>query len=100
MCRHAMLLLQTGLRLQTWRLSMQQLQGRILKLLRSGSERACGIFPKQARNACRAKADMKTETDKFKLAVLDGRQLALKVSANRCGCAYVEIRCSHLVVSS
>jgi hypothetical protein len=26
---------------------------------------------------------MKTETDKFKLAVLDGRQLALKVSANR-----------------
>ncbi len=27
---------------------------------------------------------MKKETDLFKLAVLDGRQLALKVSANRC----------------
>ncbi|CAA9995913.1 unnamed protein product [Nesidiocoris tenuis] len=30
----------------------------------------------------RAKADMKTETDPFKLKVLDGRQLALKISAN------------------
>ncbi len=28
---------------------------------------------------------MKKEMDPFKLAVLDGRQLALKVSANRCG---------------
>jgi hypothetical protein len=41
---------------------------------------------------------MKTETDKFKLAVLDGRQLALKVSANRCGSGHVVIRCSHLAV--
>jgi len=31
---------------------------------------------------CRAKADLKKETDPFKRAVLDGRQLALKVSAN------------------
>lgn len=30
----------------------------------------------------RAKADLKNETDPFKRAVLDGRQLALKVSAN------------------
>lgn len=30
----------------------------------------------------RAKADLKVETDPFKRAVLDGRQLALKVSAN------------------
>lgn len=30
----------------------------------------------------RAKADLKKETDPFKRAVLDGRQLALKVSAN------------------
>ncbi|CAG9466535.1 unnamed protein product [Pedinophyceae sp. YPF-701] len=30
----------------------------------------------------RAKADLKKETDEFKRAVLDGRQLALKVSAN------------------
>ena len=30
----------------------------------------------------RAKADLKSETDPFKRAVLDGRQLALKVSAN------------------
>lgn len=29
----------------------------------------------------RAKADLKKETDPFKRAVLDGRQLALKVSA-------------------
>ncbi len=33
--------------------------------------------------AChRAKVDLKNETDSFKRAVLDGRQLALKVSAN------------------
>jgi DNA polymerase delta subunit 1 len=32
--------------------------------------------------ACRAKADLKKESDPFKRAVLDGRQLALKVSAN------------------
>ncbi len=30
----------------------------------------------------RAKADLKAEKDPFKRAVLDGRQLALKVSAN------------------
>lgn len=30
----------------------------------------------------RAKADLKKETDPFKKAVLDGRQLALKISAN------------------
>ena len=42
-------------------------------------------------SACRAKADMKTETDKFKLAVLDGRQLALKVSANRCAVILVAL---------
>lgn len=30
----------------------------------------------------RAKEDLKKETDPFKRAVLDGRQLALKVSAN------------------
>lgn len=30
----------------------------------------------------RAKADLKKETDPFKRAVLDGRQLALKISAN------------------
>lgn len=30
----------------------------------------------------RAKADLKKESDPFKRAVLDGRQLALKVSAN------------------
>eukprot|EP00126_Sphaerothecum_destruens_P006174 Sdes_comp19247_c1_seq1m10197 len=30
----------------------------------------------------RAKADLKTETDPFRKAVLDGRQLALKISAN------------------
>ncbi|KAJ7576846.1 DNA polymerase family B-domain-containing protein [Mycena floridula] len=30
----------------------------------------------------RAKADLKSETDPFKRAVLDGRQLALKISAN------------------
>jgi DNA polymerase delta subunit 1 len=30
----------------------------------------------------KAKADLKKETDPFKRAVLDGRQLALKVSAN------------------
>lgn len=30
----------------------------------------------------RAKADLKSESDPFKRAVLDGRQLALKVSAN------------------
>lgn len=31
---------------------------------------------------CRAKADLKAATDPFTKAVLDGRQLALKVSAN------------------
>lgn len=31
---------------------------------------------------CRAKADLKKETDPFKQKVLDGRQLALKISAN------------------
>ena len=30
----------------------------------------------------RAKADLKKETDPFKKGVLDGRQLALKISAN------------------
>ena len=30
----------------------------------------------------RAKADLKKETDPFKKQVLDGRQLALKISAN------------------
>jgi DNA polymerase delta subunit 1 len=30
----------------------------------------------------RAKADLKKETDPFRKAVLDGRQLALKISAN------------------
>lgn len=30
----------------------------------------------------RAKADLKNEKDPFKRAVLDGRQLALKISAN------------------
>ena len=30
----------------------------------------------------RAKADLKKETDPFKKKVLDGRQLALKISAN------------------
>lgn len=30
----------------------------------------------------RAKADLKKETDPFKKEVLDGRQLALKISAN------------------
>lgn len=34
----------------------------------------------------RAKADLKKETDPFKRAVLDGRQLALKVS--ECYCAW------------
>ena len=38
----------------------------------------------------RAKADMKKEKDPFKYAVFDGRQLALKVSANSCyGFTYV-----------
>lgn len=31
---------------------------------------------------CRAKAELKKETDPFKRQVLDGRQLALKISAN------------------
>jgi DNA polymerase delta subunit 1 len=31
---------------------------------------------------CRAKTDLKNETDPFKKKVLDGRQLALKISAN------------------
>lgn len=31
---------------------------------------------------CRARGDLKNESDPFKRAVLDGRQLALKVSAN------------------
>ena len=30
----------------------------------------------------RARADLKNETDAFRKAVLDGRQLALKISAN------------------
>lgn len=33
-------------------------------------------------DSCRAKADLKKESDPFRRAVLDGRQLALKVSAN------------------
>jgi DNA polymerase delta subunit 1 len=33
-------------------------------------------------HVCRAKADLKKESDTFRRAVLDGRQLALKVSAN------------------
>jgi DNA polymerase elongation subunit (family B) len=33
-------------------------------------------------HVCRAKADLKKESDPFRRAVLDGRQLALKVSAN------------------
>lgn len=43
--------------------------------------RACADFS----NACpshRAKAELKKETDPFKKQVLDGRQLALKISAN------------------
>ncbi len=32
--------------------------------------------------ACRAKTELKKETDPFKKQVLDGRQLALKISAN------------------
>ena len=32
--------------------------------------------------SCRAKAELKKETDPFKKQVLDGRQLALKISAN------------------
>jgi len=31
---------------------------------------------------CRAKEDLKHETDPFRKQVLDGRQLALKISAN------------------
>lgn len=31
---------------------------------------------------CRAKLDLKNETDPFKKKVLDGKQLALKISAN------------------
>lgn len=67
-------------------------------LLMDEMNEMCKIFvgvQEQIHSACRAKADMKTETDKFKLAVLDGRQMALKVSANRCGSAHVEIRCTH-----
>ncbi|KAH8556666.1 DNA polymerase family B-domain-containing protein [Umbelopsis sp. PMI_123] len=50
------------------------------------SERRPGLLPEiltellAARK--RAKADLKKETDPFKRAVLDGRQLALKISAN------------------
>lgn len=33
-------------------------------------------------SCCRAKLDLKNETDPFKKKVLDGRQLALKISAN------------------
>lgn len=33
-------------------------------------------------SVCRAKAELKKETDPFKKQVLDGRQLALKISAN------------------
>ena len=32
--------------------------------------------------SCRAKEELKCETDPFKKKVLDGRQLALKLSAN------------------
>lgn len=35
-----------------------------------------------ALSICRAKAELKKETDPFKRQVLDGRQLALKISAN------------------
>jgi DNA polymerase elongation subunit (family B) len=38
--------------------------------------------PPPPQTAPRAKADLKRESDPFKRAVLDGRQLALKVSAN------------------
>lgn len=36
----------------------------------------------QAFSVCRAKNELKKETDPFKRQVLDGRQLALKISAN------------------
>ena len=39
----------------------------------------------------RAKADLKQETDPFKRAVLDGRQLALKVRRSRIGKTRIEI---------
>lgn len=39
-------------------------------------------YPGPAPLLPRAKADLKQEADPFKRAVLDGRQLALKVSAN------------------
>lgn len=56
------------------------------------------MLTRQDDSPCRAKADMKKETDKFKLAVLDGRQLALKVSANRCA-SYVQAGTACLSVS-
>lgn len=43
----------------------------------------------------RAKADLKKETDPFKRAVLDGRQLALKVTPSH---RIVRQRCSHSCV--
>lgn len=41
-----------------------------------------GTFLNLIFNLCRAKTELKKETDPFKQKVLDGRQLALKVSAN------------------
>ena len=38
----------------------------------------------------RAKADLKKETDPFKRAVLDGRQLALKVRPARCAPSHIQ----------
>ncbi|KIJ55415.1 hypothetical protein M422DRAFT_73327 [Sphaerobolus stellatus SS14] len=50
------------------------------------SERRKGLLPTILEDLIsarkRAKADLKKETDSFKRAVLDGRQLALKISAN------------------
>ena len=37
----------------------------------------------------RAKADLKKETDSFKRAVLDGRQLALKVRPTQCAFSHI-----------
>jgi DNA polymerase delta subunit 1 len=49
------------------------------------SERRKGLLPTVLEDLIaarkRAKADLKEETDPFKRAVLDGRQLALKVSS-------------------
>ncbi|KAH7105874.1 DNA polymerase family B-domain-containing protein [Auriculariales sp. MPI-PUGE-AT-0066] len=50
------------------------------------ADRRKGLLPTVLENLIaarkRAKADLKKETDPFKRAVLDGRQLALKISAN------------------